>query len=100
MHRLKSLLLSIVEGIDKGQFKPLSDADVAGILAMVKVPKTFNTTEAYTYLGISRSRFYELRHRGIIPEPTTIRGSNIKVYAEENLRKLKLENPEKLYGNQ
>lgn len=100
MHRLRALLLSIVEGIDGGRFKALSESDIVAITDMVKVPKAYNTTEAYTYLGISRSRFYELRHTGVIPEPTTNRGSNVKMYAEENLRKLKLESPEKLYGSQ
>lgn len=100
MYRIRSLLLSIVDMIDKEEFKVLSDIDIENIVNIIKKPTTMNITQVYNYLGVSRSRFYELRKEGIIPEPGHKRGSLDKVYSRELIEKIKLDHPDKFATNQ
>ena len=82
---LRKLLDKAKEMLENGECDEISPEELETIASLINKPKCLNLTEACLYLGVSRTRFYELRDSGIIEEPKCRVGSREKTY---DIRKL------------
>lgn len=89
MAALRQLLEKAIEMLDDGDCDHITSEELEMLSAIINKPKCLNLTEAYRYLGISRTRFYELREAGIIKEPTCRAGSKEKMYSAKMLDEVK-----------
>ena len=89
MDALRLLLKKALEMLDNGECEHITPQELEMLSGIVNKPKCLNLTEAYKYLGISRTRFYEFRDDGVIEEPTCRAGSKEKMYSIKMLDEVK-----------
>lgn len=77
--------------LEDGECDEITPEELEVIADLINKPKHLNLTEAYHHLGISRTRFYELRDAGIIEEPKCRAGSKEKTYSVKMLDRVKKE---------
>ncbi|MGV8961892.1 MAG: hypothetical protein ACOH2V_00745 [Candidatus Saccharimonadaceae bacterium] len=77
---LKSLLQEIIDKIDEDQLEVPSKEDLEFISMIIHRPETMGREAAAKFLGLSLSKFHELRDRGEIPEPRKRKGFKEKEY--------------------
>lgn len=80
MSWLKTILEELLVMIDNGDFEDLTIEDFEKISTLIHRPETLGREEAAKFLGVSMSKFYELRDKGIIPQPRKVKGLKEKVY--------------------
>lgn len=92
---LKKILQDIIDQINDEQFEPLEIEELEEISALIHRPESVGREYAARFLGISLSRFHELRDLGEIPEPKKRKGFKEKEYYMTDLKlcKQRLKNP-------
>ena len=88
MNWLKTILEEILAMIEDHEFEDLSPEDLEEISMIIHRPETVGREEAARFLGVSLSKFYELRERGLIPEPRKRKGFKERAYYMSDLRKV------------
>ena len=89
MDALRLLLKKALEMLDNGECDHITPQELEILSGIVNKLRCLNLTEAYKYLGVSRTRFYELRDMGIVKEPTCRAGSKEKMYSVKMLDEAK-----------
>ena len=88
MGLLRKLALEVIRMIDEGEFNTdITDSELELISAIIHRPLTVGREEAAKYIGVSLSRFHELKDFGIIAEPRKVRGFKEKAYYVSDLKK-------------
>lgn len=87
MNWLKTILEEIIVMIDNHEFEDLTIEDLEEISTIIHRPEAMGREEAAKFLGVSLSKFYELRDKGLIPEPRKRKGFKEKAYYTSDLRK-------------
>ena len=82
---LRKLLDKAKEMLENGECDEISPEELETIASLINKPKYLNITDSYKYLGISRTRYYDLLTSGIIEKPERRAGSREKYH---NVRKL------------
>ena len=85
---LRKLAFEVIRMIDAGEFNTdITDSEIELISAIIHRPLTVGREEAAKYIGVSLSRFHELKDFGIIAEPRKVRGFKEKAYYVSDLKK-------------
>lgn len=83
------LLEKLIEMVRQGCFNHITNDDLDSIRRIIVKPDRLNATQAYKYLGVSRTRFYQLRTEKLIAAPKKEAGCNFLFYEREYLDKVK-----------
>ena len=84
---LKLLLIKALAMIEEGEFDDLTTEQLEDISIIIHKPMTMGREDAAKFLGLSLNRFHELRDKGIIPLPRSVKGQKEKLYYTSDLCK-------------
>ena len=87
MSNLNKLVTTILKMLENNECEDLSDEKLEQISILIHRPTTMGREDAAKFMGVSLSRFHELKHLGIIPEPRNVKGQKEKMYYTSDLQK-------------
>jgi hypothetical protein len=87
MRNLNKIVSIVLKMIENNECEDLTNEELEQISILIHRPTTMGREDAAKFMGVSLTRFHELKDYGIIPEPRKVKGFREKSYYVSDLKK-------------